>query len=719
MIAPVGLSVALCVCAWPALAQTTFVPKRVTVPRIEGKVRIDGKLDDAAWSQAVVIRDVVQYNPGDGDPPSEPTEFLLMSDAENLYIGARFGDSDPAAIKRSQMVQGQGVTNDDYLQVVLDTYNNRRTGYLFYVNPNGVQRDGLLLGGTTFNMDWDGIWEGDAAVDQHGWTAEVALPFKTLAFDPRADVWGINLIRSIRRKREDLAWSQRDRRITLDLDGEIAGMAGRDQGTGLDVVPSMNITQRSDFAGDRRRLVSSPSLDAFYRITPSLAAALTVNTDFSATDVDDRQVNLTRFSLFFPEKRDFFLEDTEVFEFGGLTQNGRPFFSRTIGLSAQGQPIDLDVGTRISGKIGRYTVGALAVRQGDTPGLAAQDLFVGRAYASFGEQSTIGVIATSGDPAFGKRNSVLGADLLLRTQTLDADALLPRGVLEARAWMQQSSGAGSVGEDGARGVSLAYPNDRIDALLGYTEIDRNFKPALGFVNRTDIAESFARTKFRHRFERGSRLRSWLYGFDLRQVEDRAGRLQSRQMTVTPFSLEDQPGDTIAVDLARYSEVLAKPFVLPGSLSVPLGRYDYDRVRLYGASAGFRSVAMTWDLEGGDFYDGRRRDAKLGLTWKPQSRLLLGAAVQNSQIELPRSRFTARVYTVNANYSFGVRWAWLNIAQYDNVSRRLGLNSRLRWWPTMGQMAYLVVNYDWREDVAGNFRPFLAETTVKFNYTFRY
>ena len=702
-----------------ANAESAFVAKRVTVPRIATAPRIDGRLDDAVWAQAVKIRDVVQYSPGNGDPPSEPTEFLLLSDSENLYVGARFGDSMPEGIKRSQLVQGQGVTNDDYLQIVLDTYNNRRTGYMFYVNPNGVQRDGLLLGGMSYNMDWDGIWSGDAKVDADGWTAEVAIPFKTLAFDPRTDVWGINLIRSIRRKREEIAWSQRDRRITLDVDGEIAGMGGRDQGMGLDVVPSMNITQRSDFAANRGRSTSSPSLDAFYRITPSLGAAVTVNTDFSATDVDDRQVNLTRFSLFFPEKRDFFLEDTEVFEFGGLTQNGRPFFSRTIGLSSSGQPIDLDVGARMTGKIGRYTVGALAVRQGDAPGLLSQDLFVGRAYASFGEQSTIGVIATAGDPAFGRTNSLVGADLLLRSQRMFDAAWWPRGVLEARAWAQRSSTGTAGGDDGARGVSIAWPNDRIDALVGYTEIDKNFRPALGFVNRTGIAETVARSKFRHRYVERGLFRSWLYGFDVKQTTDRTGRLESRATILTPISLDTQPGDTFALDLARYTEVLNKPFVLPGPLTVPVGRYDYDRLRLYGSTAGFRKLALTWDMEGGDFYDGRRRDAKVGMTWKPHSRLLLGTSVQNSRIELPRSAFTARVYTLNANYAFGVKWAWLNVAQYDNVSRRLGLNSRLRWWPKMGQMAYLVVNYDWREDNYGNFRPFLAETTLKLNYTFRY
>ena len=690
-----------------------FTRKSVTVPQLATRIELDGVIDDSEWRDAVRITDFEQFSPGSGEPPTEPTEFLLAMDDDSLYIAARFGDSDTAGIKRAQLVQGQGVVNDDYAQILLDTYNDRRTGYIFYVNPNGVQRDGLLLGGLSYNMDWDGIWQAAAAVNEKGWAAEIAIPFKTLAFDRDGDVWGINLIRAIRRKREDVAWMQRDRRITLDVSGEMRGMRGRDQGVGLDIVPSVAIAERENFQLDRSSLYAKPSLDAFWRITPSLGGALTLNTDFSATDVDDRQVNLTRFSQFFPEKRDFFLEDSEIFEFGGLTQNGRPFFSRTIGLTAGGQAIDLEAGTRLTGKIGRNSVGLLAVRQEAAAGLDAANVFVARGYRGFGEQSTIGGIVTVGDPATGNDNTLYGLDLALRDQRRFG------GFVEARAWVQQSSTPGRQGDEGAWGVSLGWPNDRVDALVSYNEIGRDFRPALGFANRTGIGEWYGKYRYRHRFPRGGRLRSWLGGFEARQVEDEAGRLESRSIAFTPLSVDTQPGDLLSVDLARYTEVLVRPFVLPGNLRVPVGRYDFDRVRLYGATAGFRPVSVTWDLEAGDFYDGRRRDARVGVNWRPNRHWSLGTQWQTNRIELPRGDFTARVWSMNANYAFNVRWAWLNIAQYDNVSRRIGLNSRLRWWPTQGQVAYLVVNYDWREDQAGNFQPFLAETTVKFTYTLRF
>ena len=215
-------------------ARSTFHIKSTTVARITGPIKVDGRLDEAAWAQATVISDFEQIQPGNGTPPSEPTEFRVAIDGEYLYIGARLRDSDPAGIKRTQLVQGAMVTNDDHVQVLLDTYNNRRTGYVFYLNPNGVLRDGLLLGGMSYNMDWDGIWEGQAQVGDDGWTAEIALPFKTLSFDPDNDTWSLNLVRAIRRKGEQVAWAQNDRRITLDVNGELHGMQGLDQGLGLD-----------------------------------------------------------------------------------------------------------------------------------------------------------------------------------------------------------------------------------------------------------------------------------------------------------------------------------------------------------------------------------------------------------------------------------------------------------------------------------------------------
>lgn len=709
-----GLGQAVLAAQEPATAAAGGV-KVATAARVTSRPRIDGVLDEPLWREATRITDLTQWFPGDGDPATEPTEVLIARDDDYLYIAARFGDSDPGGIKAQQLVQGSAVFNDDYFQILLDPYDSKRTGYIFYVNPNGVQRDGLALGGMAFNMDWDGIWEADARINAQGWAAEIALPFKTLLFKPDNDVWRINFIRSIRRKREELAWSHQHRRFTMDLNGELRGMRGGRQGWGLDVVPSLALSQRERFTAGNSALVAKPSIDAFWRITPSLTAALTANTDFSSTEVDDRLVNLTRFSLFFPEKRDFFLDNAEVFEFGGLTQNARPFFSRTIGLSSAGQPIDLDYGAKLAGRAGRFVLGALAVRQGASGAVPERDLFVGRGYINVGEQSTLGAIVTVGDPASTRANRLLGFDFNYRDRFGRLDE-----ILDVKGWWQESTATGLGSDNGAWGLNVAWPNDKLNASLNLAEIGRNFQPALGFVNRVGIRQYDVVAKYRNRFDnREARFTSWLFGGEYHQVDALGGGLESRSILATPFSLDTLPGGTIAMDLIRNTEVLAGPFVLPGGLSVPQGQYDFSRVRFYSTMAGFRSFGVNLDLETGDFYDGRRDDAKLTLNLKPNKHLLLSGVYALNRIDLPGGRFTVRNYALTANVAFNVHWAWLNVLQYDNVSGRLGVNSRLRWLPGEGQSMYFVVNYDWREDPFGNFRPNIAETTLKLNYTFRY
>ena len=696
--------------AEPGKTASTPARKGIDVVVATRPPLIDGRLDDADWARAARIDDLTQYSPTDGGAPSERTEILLLRGDDNLYIGLRFHDSDAARIARAQLVQGQAVISDDHLQLYLDPYDTGRTGYIFYVNANGVQRDGLETADGKFNMDWNGIWTAGSAVTDDGWTSEIAIPYKTLSFDPTNDSWGINFIRTIPRKGERLAWLHRDRRVSMDTTGSLRGMRGAAQGAGLDLVPSLSLSSR-DAPGAAAQQRSKPSLDAFYRITPALTASLTLNTDFSATDVDDRQVNLTRFSLFFPEKRAFFLEDATTFDFGGLATNGRPFFSRRIGLSATGQPIDLDVGAKLTGRVGNFAVGALAVQQAADAGVAPRTLFVGRAYANVLEQSTLGGIVTVGDPTSERNNSLVGVDFNYRDR-------LGGRLIDGRVWYQQSHTDGLDGDAAAWGAKLDFPNDRLDAGLGVTEIQPDFLPALGFVNRVNIRQYDGHLKFRHRFA-NARVRSWTAGVEYEQIDSLDGGLESRLLTLSPLTLDSTQGDLLTVSGLLSREVLPRPFEFPGRLITPAGDYDFERLRVSLQTAQFRAVSLVLESEAGDFYDGRRFDTKLGVLWRPGRHLQLNAQYATNQLELPAGRFTARVYSLTGNVAFNPRWAWLNLVQYDNVSRRVGLNSRIRWLPKLGQVAYLVLNRDWLEWSSGRFEPGVSELTLKASYTFRW
>ena len=710
-----GARSALCLvvlCSTVVAQETTR--KRVVVPTVDNPPVIDGSLDDAIWQQAAVVDDLEVYLPVPYARSTETSRFLLLHDDDALYIGADMRDSEPDRIVQRQLIQRQTVFRDDNVEIALDPYDSRRGGYVFSTNPNGVQRDGLVFTAGRFNMNWDGIWESRARVTETGWTAEVVIPFKTISFDPQRDEWGLNFTRMVRRKGEGLTWSMRDGQPTIDTMGVMAGMRGVKPGRGLDVVPSAILNERKDFVLGQSDSELKPSLDVFYRFTPSLTGALTFNTDFSATEVDGRQVNLTRFSLFFPEKRDFFLEDAGIFEFAELTRNGRPFFSRTIGLSSEGAPVDLVAGAKLTGTAGPWTMGFVGVRQDDFGNLAASDLAVGRVYRRVLDQSTLGGIFTYGDPASNQSNKLVGFDFNFRNTNW-----IPERAIESEVWFQQSDSEGISGNDSAFGASIRYPNDQLDLRLNFAEIQENFNPAMGFVNRSGIRSYSGRARYRWRFPE-----RWVSTYRLsliaEEISARDGGLQSRSTALELLEFQSRPGDFFKGYLRREEEVLVNPFNLLGRLTIPVGRYRFDRYGARLTTAGFRAIDGTIGFERGEFFDGDRRDWNTSISINPNRHLLAELSYQINAIDLPTGSFTARIMGLKLNAAFNVRWAWLNFLQWDNVSNRLGLNSRLRYIPKLGQEFFLVLNYDFLDTTASrDFESALRDTTLKLSYTFRY
>jgi hypothetical protein len=470
-----------------AQAQPIEEEKTVRIQRTARPPVIDGELDEEIWARAPLIDAFHQVTPVEFNAPSERTEVYLLYDRDALYIGVRMFDAAPNLINARVLRQGQAIGSDDQFFVHIDPYNNRRGGYLFGVNPNGVRYDGIFEGVTQRQFDWDGIWQAAARVTADGWIVEMAIPFKTLSFDPTTSTWRMNFARNIERKNEGMAWISRNRITDLSTMGNVTGISQIEQGRGLDVVPSMSVRERRAIGAAPGESAVEPSVDVFYKITPQLNASLTVNTDFSATEVDDRQVNLTRFSLFFPERRDFFLQDVDIFQFGRLQQDGRPFFSRRLGIGATGQPVPLDVGAKVSGRIGRFDVGTLAVQQeaytnpfvpGET--IEATTAFVGRVAANVLDESSVGMIVTRGDPGSNLDNSVAGVDF----RYLNSRLLRGRA-LQGDAWFQKSDSPHLTGNDTAFGVGVNMPsNTGLRGAVGYSRIDENFNPALGFVRRT-------------------------------------------------------------------------------------------------------------------------------------------------------------------------------------------------------------------------------------------
>lgn len=684
------------------------------VSRTEQPPAIDGVLDDPAWTSAALIGEFHQIEPQEYAPATEPMEVRLLFDAEHLYVAARLHDGEPGKISAKQLVQGRTYPSDDRFHVVIDPFHDRRNGYFFQLNANGIRREALIENNDTFINDWDAIWFGGARIDERGWTAEMAIPFKSISFDPASDTWGLNFGRVVPRKGEQTAWSSRGNEVfelAPSIAGELRGIVAPPRRLGLDLVPSAILRRFEDRAVGVVDTEIEPSLDVFYKPSPRFTLTGTVNTDFSATEVDDRQVNLTRFSLFFPEKRNFFLQDAGIFEFAELEANGKPFHSRRIGLDDSGRPLDLDAGLKATGRFGAFSFGALAVRQAGSAATDAQELLVARGKWNVLEESSVGFIATHGNPTSDANNSVAGADFHYRDDT-GLFGRLTRGKL----WYQRSDTEGAAGGEAAYGAAFEMPGDRHEFRITFRELQEDFDPALGFVNRVDIREYESEYRFRIRPKESRLLR-----FDTTGVASLVTNLDGRtQSKLLSLGLEGatRPNDLAGLRADWASERLDEPFEISEGIFIPTGLHDFASGVLYFATGDQRPVSGRLDLTAGDFYDGERYGARAELNLRPSSRYAFGLAWNQNEIDLPDGSFITRLAQLRADIAFNSRLAWLNFLQYDNVSDTAGINSRLRWELAPGREVYFIVNYNFLVEPDDSLATRASEIALKVNYTFR-
>jgi hypothetical protein len=706
--------------------------KVVRATRVDSPPVIDGRLDEAVWTQADVITDFHQIRPGDGAEPSERTEVYLIYSDDALYVGARMFDSDPDRIAAPTVRHGQGLGRDDRLVIILDPFNSQRGGYRFETNSNAVRHEALYETPDSFNSNWTVIWDSAAAIFENGWTAEVEIPFKTLPFDPAVETWGFNFGRSIRRRGEEVAWVSRNRSYNPSIVGQATGLTGLSRGRGLDVVPSLSVNQRRAFSPSSTDGNVEPSLDLFYRVTPSLNASVTVNTDFSATEVDDRQVNLTRFSLFFPEKRDFFLNDADLFEFGRISasgndatsasteNNGRPFFSRRLGLSPSGTPVDLRYGGKVSGRVGRWTVGALAVQQDDVLDAGRPHAaFAGRVSANVLEESSVGVIVTAGDPNSTRDNALVGGDFRYLNTRLPGSR-----VMQADAWFQHTETQGLSGEDSAFGVGVRMPNNTgWRGGFGMKELQSNFAPALGFVSRSDVRDTVIDLGYTH-FPRTRFVQSMFFGVDAQRVSFLDGGLQSEIIRGRLLEIENNTGDGFNAHYSATREIVTEPFTIyrdnARQVVVPPGRYSFGETRLNVSTGGQRKLSGSATWRTGDFLTGSRTNLTGSFAWRPSNHFAIGSSYDWNDIDLPQGDFITRLTRLTMDVNFSSTLYWVSLVQYDNVSEVIGVNTRLNWIPKAGQEGLIVLNHSLqdrdRDDV---FRSDLLDVSVKLSYTFRF
>jgi Domain of unknown function (DUF5916) len=709
-------ALALLVAAVAQAQEKTATPRAVATSIAE-PIRVDGSLDEPAWSRAVPIGPLVQSDPKQGAPATEETEVRVLFDASTLYLGIACRDRDPKAIVATQLARDANLEVDDRVVVVLDPFFDHRNGFFFAVNPAGARSDGQISNNEqALSYEWDGIWNARARANAEGWVAEIAIPFKSLRFRPDQDVWGMNVERQIKRLQEHDRWASArpDVWVTnLAAAGELSGLGGRRQGRGLDLRPF--VSGGEDSGGGKAKL----GADLFKTITSSLTASLTVNTDFAETEVDARQINLTRFDLFFPEKRTFFLEGGGVFDVAGLgSQNPDliPFFSRSVGL-LNGQEVPILFGLKLSGRQSGFNVGALDVQTRhatlDQGPLASQNLLALRVSRNLFEQSWIGAFATRGNPAGTGGNSLIGVDARLATSHFRGDKNLSLSLYAMR-----TDDAVSKHVDSAFGVEVDYPNDLWNAQLWWKQIGDRFDAAMGFVPRTGIRKSDLYVAFQPRPGRFG-IRQFFFEVEPTVITNLHGRLENWRVFTAPINLRAESGEHLEWNYIPTFEHLDVPFEIQPGVVIPPGSYRWTRYRTEVNTATKRPWVVDFAFRYGSFYGGTLRQFEPALTLKPSAHVAVVVQMERDEGSLPQGDFVTQLYSARLDYNFSPDVTSSNLVQYDSVSRILGVQSRFRWILRPGNDLFFVISRGWFRRYDGDYLPRFDRGSAKLQYTFRF
>jgi hypothetical protein len=669
---------------------------------------VDGDLSEAAWDLAEPGTGFRQREPRELEPATEDTEFRVVHTETHLYIGVWARDSDPSGIVAGEMERDAPLYRDDSVAVVLDTFGDRRNAYTFETNPNAARFDALITDERDINKQWDGVWWVACRRGPEGWTAEFAIPFSTLRFDPGLDAWGINLRRMIRRKSEEVNWTPLGRDIgsyrefnqyavyRISLAGTLEGMRGIEPSHPLNVKPflvgELEETPRSEDDGTRDE--SDVGLDVKWGVTRNLALDLTYNTDFAEVEADQQQVNLTRFSLFFPEKREFFLENAGIFDFGLPLRDPfespllKVFFSRRIGLDS-GQEVPIDYGARLTGRAGGWNIGVLDVRTDDTTfesgaAVPAANFGVARLKRNLGRRSGIGFIYTDRDDEGARHNQVYGVDLDYK----------PSRAADMVAFWSDTRDDRSVGDTWAAGASAGYRKTTLESTLEWIRVNEGYDPDIGFLLRRNFERFTPRVTWRPLIGKWG-LRSYFtearYDYFARAS---TGELESRRFEIAPFGLSNFHEDGFGLYYSWDTERLFAPFEIQPGIVIPAGLYEFESVRLGGRTGEARTISFRGRISSGDFFDGTRNWVNLTTRLRISRYLRAETAIDYNDVDLPAGAFITRIIGQRIDVSFTPNLRLNSFLQYNDAAELLGANVRFNWSYRPGADLYLVYNENW-------------------------
>ena len=634
-----------------------------------------------------MAKDFRQQEPNEGEAASEKTEVRLLFDDKNLYVGVHAFDSEPSRINSRELVRDATFSNDDKVEILLDTYHDRRNAYRFAVNPLGTQQDALITDeGRDINLSWDAPWISAGRIDQTGWTVEISIPLTTLRFTEGADTWGLNFARMIRRKNEETLWSSWQRSFGLERVSQAGELIG------VDEIKRRRLLEVKPYASGGWRegvpLIGEPGFDAGMQakaglevakigITPSLTAEFTANPDFGQAEVDTQIVNLTRFSVFFPEKRDFFLENAGIFLFGRAEAN-QLFFTRRIGLTDDGAPVAINYGAKITGKIGSYNVGFLQVQTrklGDPTlgfGVPRQQFTIARVKRDLLERSYIGAMFVNRQGA-----TSVGGTTYNRGAGIDAEFNLTDHY-QLKAFLMGTATPGVRSSFLSGRVDSRFENDLWRFITVYEDIGSNFNPEVGFIERKAIHQYFGQFAYKPRPRFIPHVLQMEFETQIEYYTDRGNNLATRQTELSWETIFKNSADFFFRPIEYVRDVLTEPFEIRPGVVIPPGSYTFNRPQVSFTSDSSKRVVLNGRYKWGDFYTGKRDEITAGATFRPNAHLLFDFTDSFNSVRLPQGEFTTNLVAGRVNYNLSRKLLTSALMQLNSAARLSAINIRLRY-----------------------------------------
>lgn len=682
------------------------------------EIVIDGVLDEKYWKLAELADELKTIEPIENGQPSGRTEVRVLANKSSLFFGIICFDEQPDAIVRHSKLRDSELENEDHIRIVLDPFLDGQSGIIFSVNANGARYDALVSNrGESENVDWDAIWEAKTSIHEEGWSVEIKIPIQSISYQKKLTSWGFNVERRIQRNQETIRWAniKRDQWfIQTSRAGLLTNLPNFSTGAGLNIRPSVILDNSKE--GDEPSSFSfDPSIDITKRIGSNIVASLTVNTDFAETEVDTRRTNLTRFPLFFPEKRAFFLEGADIFEFGfGLSRNLMPFFSRKIGLY-DGNAIPILAGLKINGRAGKTSFGALTMRTRETTledtKFEASTMGVVRVKQNIFKESSIGFIGSFGDPENRSGSGMGGIDFTYQTTRFNGDKNFLVGASAMYTNREELEG-----DQSAYFFKVDYPNDIWDFAMSYMRVGESFDPALGFVPRKGINYWQLGMTYAPRPE-------WKWVRQMRNqlfasyYTDLNGNWESYRIFTAPINWRLESGDRIEANYMPQGERLFESFEIVNGVTIPSGSYHFKRYRLEAQLAAKRKFSGQFSWWFGTFYDGTLDKLEATIAWNPSSLLNFESVLEHNIGRLPFGNFDQTLTGFRVRYNASPDLQLNSFIQYDTDNKNLGVNARIHWiFHPQGDL-FLVLNHN-THDLEDRWELVSQQILLKLRYNFR-